>query len=486
MATWKRCWRASEIKQPKRRENLIANAEKARVSRKLVTLKDDIDVKATLESMLLKPADREPLVTFLEKQGFKSLIGRLGGKFERPSPAATAAVPKEAQDKTVYELVQTEAALKVWIDRARTAGVVAFDTETTSLDAMRARLVGFSMSIEPCQACYVPVGHGVPAGQASLDLDQAKPTEAPKQIPMERALVLLRPLLADPGVLKVGHNIKYDMLVLARPPYEAPIAPVDDSMLFSYVVDAGKNAHNMDDLARLHLGVETIKYEDVAGSGKAQVTFDQVPLEAARDYSAEDADVTLRLAQVLKPRLLAERMTTVYETIERPLIPILVEMERTGIRVDPGELKRLSDDFGARLIELEKGIYKLAGHEFNIGSPKQLGEVLFDELGLPGGKKSSRPAPTRPAPTCWRSWPTLATICRRACSTGVNWQSSRALTPTRSSARSIRIRAGFTRHMPWRSPIRAACPRPIRTCRTSRSGPKRDARSAAPSWRTRA
>ncbi|MGE3477773.1 MAG: 5'-3' exonuclease H3TH domain-containing protein, partial [Rhodospirillaceae bacterium] len=249
--------RASEIKQPKRRENLIANADKARISRELVTLKDDIDVKVTLEAMLLKPADREPLVTFLEKQGFKSLIGRLGGKFERPSPAATAAVPKEAQDKSVYELVQTEAALKLWIDRARNAGVVAFDTETTSLDAMRARLVGFSMSVEPGRACYVPLTHGAPAGQASLDLDQAKPAEAPKQIPLERAMALLRPLLADPGVLKVGHNLKYDMLVLARPPYEAPIAPVDDSMLFSYVVDAGKNAHNMDDLARLHLGVET-------------------------------------------------------------------------------------------------------------------------------------------------------------------------------------------------------------------------------------
>jgi DNA polymerase-1 len=383
--------RASEIRQPKRRENLIANADKARISRELVKLKDDIDVKASLESLMLKPAEREPLVAFLEEQGFKSLIARLGGKFERPSPAATASVPKEAQDKTVYELVQTEAALKIWIDRARTAGVFAFDTETTSLDAMRARLVGFSMSVEPGHACYVPVGHGAPAGQGRLDLDQeAKPAEAPKQIPLERALALLRPLLADPGVLKIGHNIKYDMLVLARPPYEAPIAPVDDSMLFSYVLDAGKNAHNMDDLARLHLGVETIKYEDVAGSGKAQVTFDQVPLEAARDYSAEDADVTLRLARALKPRLLAEKMTTVYETIERPLIPILVEMERAGIRVDPAELKRLSDDFGARLAELEKSIHKLAGHEFNIGSPKQLGEVLFDEQGLPGGKKSAK------------------------------------------------------------------------------------------------
>ncbi len=383
--------RASEIKQPKRRENLIANAEKARISRELVKLKDDIDVKATLESMLLKPAEREPLVTFLEQQGFKSLIGRLGGKFERPSPVATAAVPKEAQDKTVYELVQTEAALKVWIERAKAAGMVAFDTETTSLDAMRARLVGFSMSVEPGHACYVPVGHGAPAGQGSLDLDpQAKPAEAPKQIPLERALALLRPLLADPGVLKIGHNIKYDMLVLARAPYNAPIAPVDDSMLFSYVLDAGRNAHNMDDLARLHLGVETIKYEDVAGSGKAQVTFDLVPLEAACDYSAEDADVTLRLARALKPRLLSEKMTTVYETIERPLIPILVEMEKTGIRVDPAELKRLSDDFGARLAGLEKDIHKLAGQDFNIGSPKQLGEVLFDKLGLDGGKKSSK------------------------------------------------------------------------------------------------
>ncbi|MBM3541311.1 MAG: DNA polymerase I, partial [Alphaproteobacteria bacterium] len=335
--------RAGEIKQPKRRETLQTNAEKARVSRELVRLKTDVPVEHPLEEFRTKPIDGPALGAFLREQGFKSLLARIADRLG-PAPAgAKAPAPAPATPKdTQYELVQDRAALERWIARARDAGVVAFDTETTSLDAMRAALVGVSMAVEPGRACYVPLAHG--AGQGEL-LGEARP----KQIPLAEALDLLRPLLEDPAVLKVGHNIKYDMLVLARDPYAVRIAPIDDSMLASYVLEAGAHGHGMDELAKLHLDHDTIKYADVTGTGKAQVTFDRVPLDKALAYAAEDADVTLRLWLALKPRVLTERKLTLYETEERALVPVLVEMERTGIKVDVAELKRLSDDFAQRL-----------------------------------------------------------------------------------------------------------------------------------------
>jgi DNA polymerase-1 len=289
--------------------------------------------------------------------------------------------------------VTDEAPLKAWIDAATEQGRVAVDTETTSLDAMRAELVGLSLALRPGKACYIPLAHRSGAAQGALDLGDGKGDGGaegdggllPGQIARERALELLAPMLADPSVLKVGHNIKYDREILET--YGLTVEPVDDTMVLSYVLEAGAHGHGLDELAALHLDHTTIKFADVAGSGRNQVTFDFVPLDAARDYAAEDADITLRLHDLLKPRLVREHLAAVYETLERPLIPVLVAMERAGIRVDPKRLKALSADFAKRLAKLEKEIHKLAGREFNVGSPKQLGEILFEEMSLPGGKK---------------------------------------------------------------------------------------------------
>ncbi len=263
--------------------------------------------------------------------------------------------------------------------------MVAVDTETTSLDAMVAELVGVSLSVRPGQACYIPLGHKGPVPEGELDLGGAADT-APAQIPLDQALALLRPLMADPSVLKVGQNLKYDMLVLRR--YEVEITPFDDTMLLSYVTEGGLHGHGMDALSQLHLDITPIPFKEVAGSGKAMITFDQVPLDKATAYAAEDADLTLRLYQYLKPQLLATRKNTVYETLERPLVPVLVEMEQAGILVDRAELARLSADFATRIVTLEGQIHELAGESFNVNSPKQLGETLFDKMSIPGGKKT--------------------------------------------------------------------------------------------------
>ena len=371
--------RAEEIKQPKRRQSLIDHAEDARMSRTLVTLRDDVPLDSGLETLHADPPDPEVLTDFLKAQDFRTIVTRAAAWLG--VEVAAEAVPDAAPNETDYELVQDRAGLERWIALAHDAGTVTIDTETTSLDAMRAKLVGVSLSVEPGTACYIPLGHGAPAaGELALDAGAA-----PKQIGFDEALELLGPLLADRTVLKVGQNIKYDVAIFAR--YGLAVAPVEDTMLLSYVLEGGLHGHGMDELSKLHLGVDPIPYKQVAGTGKKQITFDQVPLEAACDYAAEDADLTGRLHRLLKPRLVAEAMVTVYETIERPLIPVLVEMERCGIKVDRAELERLSADFASRIADFELEIQKLAGHEFTIGSPKQLGEVLFDEMGLKGGRK---------------------------------------------------------------------------------------------------
>ena len=377
--------RAAEIKQPKRREALLANADQARISRELVRLRDDAPVTTSLDSFARREPDVEKLLAFLRENGFRSVIARVESQLVRPRAAPAA--PRAAQPQAAaYELVQNLGQLERWIGRARAAGAVAFDTETTSLDPMKAELVGFSLAVEPGRACYVPLAHKAPGGPppAGLDFGENR-APVPQQIPFDAALARLKPLLEDPGVLKIGQNLKYDMAVAAR--YGLAIAPYDDTMLLSYVLEGGAHGHGMDELASLHLGHTTIKYGDVAGSGKAQVTFDYVPLDKACDYAAEDAEVTLRLHRHLRPRLLRERLVAVYETMDRPLIPVVMAMERAGVKVDRDELRRLSADFARRLGELEIAIHRLAGREFNIGSPKQLGEVLFDEMGLAGGIK---------------------------------------------------------------------------------------------------
>ncbi len=386
--------RAAEIKQPKRREALLQNADKARISRELVKLKNDIAVDHPLASFVRRQPDRDALMAFLKDNQFRSVIARLEGqaapKEARPvtdsAARAMAASPATAAalvDRAGYQLVQTPADLDTWIIRAAAAGVFAFDTEATSLDAMKAVLCGFSLAVAPNQACYVPVGHRAPGSQGGLAF-----AAAPPQIPLDQALRRLKPLLEDPGVLKVGHNIKYDCQIMAR--LGITITPIDDTMLISYVLEGGAHGHGMDELSERHLNHKTMQYGDVCGSGKSQVTFDCVALDMARDYAAEDADVTLRLHHALKPRLREERLLTVYETIDRPLIPVVATMEMAGVRIDRQELRRLSRDFGERLVDLEHRIHTLAGHPFNIGSPKQLGEVLFDEMGLPGGQKSGK------------------------------------------------------------------------------------------------
>ncbi|MCW5774483.1 MAG: DNA polymerase I, partial [Rhodospirillaceae bacterium] len=435
--------RAGEIKQPKRRETLIANAEKARVSKQLVTLKTDLTLPMPIEAMALKRPDPAVLQPFLVANNFKSILARLGmGTAATAEPAQTALpapisapelpAPSESNrplpaaaaapfDRAAYALVQDEVVLKEWIARAAEAGTVAFDTETTSLDAMRAELVGFSLALGPNDACYVPVAHVKGGVQGTLALDAPSGDGTIKQIPRDRALALMKPLLEDDAVLKVGHNIKYDAQVLAR--YGIAVAPLDDTMLMSFVLDAGKrNGHGMDDLSKLFLGHAPIAYEEVCGSGKAQIGFAEVPLERARDYAAEDADVTWRFRDVFAPRLVGEHLVSVYETLERPLVPVVAEMERAGITVDPAALKALSEDFAARMVDLEREIHEAAGTSFNVGSPKQLGEILFEKLQLPGGKKGKTGAygtdssvleslaPAHPLPRKVLDWRQLAKL----------------------------------------------------------------------------
>ncbi|MBS29248.1 MAG: DNA polymerase I [Alphaproteobacteria bacterium] len=412
--------RAEEIKQPKRRENLIEFAEQARISRELVRLKDDVKTGHKVEDFALKDPDPATVVAFLKEMEFRTLTQRVENRFvasglmdETETQAAIAAEMPVDKD---YELVQDEKTLKAWIAAARDAGVVAFDTETTSLNAMRAELVGFSLSHAPGRACYVPVGHVKPQSE-ELDLlgDPIEGGEkskggngALKQVDITKALKHLKGLIEDPSVLTIAHNAKYDLLVLAHaiekhlPPKkegEKPLDPValDDTMLLSYVLDAGRNKHGLDELSFRHLEHENIKFEAVVGKGKAQISFAEVALDAALDYAAEDADMTGRLHTLLKARLVGERMSTVYETIERPLVPAIVAMEGAGIKADAETLMGLSKDFAKRMASLEKKAHKVAGEEFNVGSPKQLGEILFDKLGIEGGKKGKTGAYTTSA-----------------------------------------------------------------------------------------
>ncbi|WP_123692964.1 DNA polymerase I [Allostella humosa] len=387
--------RAGEIKQPKRRESLIQHADLARVSRELVRLKDDVPDLPPLEALAVRPADPNRLVEFLRTQNFRTLLSRVESRNANRAAATAALAPVAAADAQAtsaeggaaapmpaataanYVLIQDLDVLDAWIARATAAGAFAVDTETTSLDAVTCELVGVSLSIEPGEGAYLPLAHKV----EGLDLTGG----APRQIDRDTALARLKPLLEDPAVLKIGHNLKYDAVVLGR--HGIQVAPADDTMLLSYVLDGHLHGHGMDELALLHLAHKTIAFADVCGTGKNQITFDLVPLDRARDYAAEDAEVTLRLHRLLRPRLLKERQVALYETTERPLAPVIAAMERAGIKVDPVELKRLSRDFGERLAVLETEIHRLAGRPFNVGSPKQLGEVLFDEMSLAGGKK---------------------------------------------------------------------------------------------------
>ena len=378
--------RVDEIRQPKRREALAHNREQIEISRELVRLDDAVPVPVAVGEFRAAPPDREALGAFLRKMEFRTLARRAESVFGW-EPAEEGAAAPEAErgfSDLRYEIVRDVERLQVWIRRAGDPHVVAVDTETDSLDEMRAELVGVSLAVAPGQACYIPLGHQAPDG----DLFEDAPETDLTQIARKDALGLLRPLLEDPSVLKVGHNIKFDSKVLARNGIQ--VSPIDDTMLMSYVLNAGMHRHGLDDLSARHLGHEPQSIKELIGTGRTTRTFAEVPIERAGPYAAEDADVTLRLRSVFRPALVSKGLNSVYETLERPMVPVLAEMERAGMRVDPGMLRNISSELAERLGELEGQIHTLAGESFNVGSPKQLGQILFDRLGLPGAKKTGK------------------------------------------------------------------------------------------------
>jgi DNA polymerase-1 len=382
-----------QITKPKLKQSLIDHAGNARLSRELVRLVCDADLPEPLEALSLKGIPPEPLKEFLEDQGFKSLLNRLVGgaggaqqsgatvrhdvmaalepKQQGPAPAEQIEV-----DRSKYETVTDEAALDRWIAEAKGQGYVALDTETDCIDCIIARLAGISLATAPNRACYIPVGH---TGGDLL-------TDVPLQLSPELVLAKLKPLLEDPTVLKIGHNFKYDWVMFDRA--NICVAPVDDTMVMSFDLDAGRSfGHGLDELAKLHFEHECIPFKQLCGSGSKQITFDRVTLDAATAYAGEDADITLRLWLRLKPRLATENVARVYERVDKPLVPVISRMERRGIKVDRDYLARLSAEFGRDILTLEEKIYEAACGPFTIGSPQQLGQVLYDRLGLKGGRK---------------------------------------------------------------------------------------------------
>ncbi len=387
--------RASEIKQPKRRETLIEKADQIRISRDLVTLATDMPLDVDFADLEIRDPEPDVLLGFLAEMEFRSMSGRIATKLgvEAPNipepvssggstPAANggAVAPLAAIDPDKYECVRDAAALQVWIDKIKERGHVAFDTETTGLDEMVVDLVGICLCVEAGEACYIPLTHKEGEGDLFGGSNLAE-----GQMPLDDALAMLKPVLEDEAVMKIGQNMKYDYKLMKR--YGVTIAPIDDTMLLSYAQNGGKHNHGMDALSERYLNHKPISIKTLLGTGKSAITFDMVPIDEAVKYAAEDADITLRLWQLFKPQLHQEHVTRVYEGLERPLIPVLADMEMNGIKVDRDQLSRMSNNFAQQMAGLEAEIYELAEQEFNVGSPKQLGEILFDKMGLEGGKK---------------------------------------------------------------------------------------------------
>ena len=379
--------KAEEIKQPKRRENLINYADLARISMKLVTLSKDIKEIESFNNFKRRDIDINKLKTFLIKQGFNSLIGRLPNEDGFiDSKSAYVALPEDNDKEDIkpikknnYKLVTDEQVLVTWLKNIEINGIVSIDTETTSIDAVSAQLVGISLSIEPGNAIYIPLNHKSKEG--GLIADKIN------QLDTNLVLSLLKPILEDPSIIKIGQNIKYDMTVLYNAG-DINIYPYHDTMLMSFALDAGKQSgHGMDSLSKKHLNITPISYSEITGKGKDQVTFDYVALEKALEYAAQDADITLRLYIFLKDRLVKENMISLYETIERPLPNVIAYMERNGVGINSNYLKNLSNTFINKMNPIKEKIFNLADEEFNISSPKQLAEILYNKLGLKGGKK---------------------------------------------------------------------------------------------------
>ena len=398
--------RAGEIKQNKRRENLIEFADQARISRELVRLRTDTPLPVDLNDMGLTPPEAGMLMGFLKAMEFNTLTQRVGKRYDLSAEdyeasaelaAKTSAVSSSGAiespaydlpsvvtdmppiDAAAYECVTDIAVLDNWIEAAVSSGHVAIDTETDGLDAVSCRLVGVSLATRPGHACYIPLAHGIGEGLALAD-------DVPQQLAEADVLARLKPLLQDASIMKILQNAKFDLQVLTQ--RKIDVYPVEDTMLMSYALAAGQRGHGMDELSELYLGHKPISIKELLGTGKSQITFDQVPLEKATPYAAEDADITFRLWQMMRPELVKDGVVSVYQTTEKPLVPVIVDMEKNGISVDRNVLSRLSGEFAQKMAAMEEGIYKLAGETFNIASPKQLGDILFDKMGLPGGKKT--------------------------------------------------------------------------------------------------
>ena len=385
--------RAGEIKQPKRREALLDNADLIRISKQLVQLDGDMPLDWPLEGLELRAVEPDVVMGFLQEMEFSTLTKRVAERLKVAAPVADPArgmhvagahdaveTVQVAFDVAGYEKIDTMAALQGWIARIVEVGHVAVDTETTSLDEMQAELVGISLCVDAGKAAYIPLGHK----QGGGDLFGSSELVA-GQLGLEAVLAALKPVLEDASVLKIGQNMKYDWKIFKR--YGVEVGPFDDTMLMSSAMQAGLNGHGMDALSEKYLGHTCIPIKQLIGSGKSAVTFDRVGVEDAVKYAAEDADVTLRLWALFKPQLHKARVTTVYETLERPLVPVLARMEMAGVQVDRDTLSRMSNAFAQKMAGLEAEIQEMAGQPFNVGSPKQLGEILFDKLGLPGGEK---------------------------------------------------------------------------------------------------
>jgi DNA polymerase-1 len=392
--------RADEIRQPKRRQTLIDHAEQIRVSKRLVELDCGMDLGYDLASLEVREPDAETLIGFLRQMEFRAIVKRVsevlgvealaiadtdpGGA----EPVAADAAAAQPFDPAAYACIRDAEALAAWIDEIRAVGRVAIDTVTTNSDEMRAILVGLSMAVAPGRARYLPLRHVKGEG-----LFEDGPADG--QMDARQALEMLRPVLEDGAVLKIGQDVKHDAKVLAREGIE--MAPVDDTLLLSYALNAGLHNHGMDELSERYLGHVPTPLKDVIGTGRNQITFDRVEIDAACAHAAEDADVALRLWDALRPQLHERRVTTVYETLERPLIPVLMRMEQAGIMVDRDVLSRMSGAFAQKMAALEADIHALAGRPFNVGSPAQLGEILFGEMGLEGGKRGKAGAWATPA-----------------------------------------------------------------------------------------
>ncbi len=383
--------RAEEIPQPKRRQTLIDHADQIRLSRKLVLLDENTPLDFTLDDLEVQDPDPDKLLGFLAEMEFRTLSKRVAEVLGKEAPVIAEApvadnTPAAADipfSPDTYEQVSDAAALQNWIDQIYEFGYVAIDTETTGLDEMTADLVGISLCVVPGHACYIPLIHKANAADDLFGSDAL----AEGQMSTEAVLQILTPMLEDPSILKIGQNMKYDSKIFAQ--VGITVAPIDDTMLMSYVMHAGLHGHGMDTLSERYLGHTPIPIKPLLGSGKSAVTFDKVPLADAVKYAAEDADITLRLWQLFKPQLHRVQVTKVYETLERPLVPVLAAMERSGIKVDRDTLSRMSNAFAQKMAGLEDEIFGLVGHKFNVGSPAQVGEVLFDEMGLEGGKKGA-------------------------------------------------------------------------------------------------